>query len=175
MSFLKLGKPPALCFYCDPDAPCELLHLQAPTPCELCRAEMKESIVFISKTNDGGPVRARTGSRVCMSAEWVRENINPPQVADSVIKRRIAFVEENAWTLLKLKRTKSVLYDTVVEYLDENKRIVSVDHVYCHAKDDVEAKIKTIQGEPKGTRFRIVGSAPVIGVFGDTQGNHLVV
>jgi hypothetical protein len=160
-----------VCYFCDPDAPCDLNPGRF-APCDPCRLAQKTGIIFVSKSDDDPP--RRTGFRTMVSERWVKDHIKPSEMAEAIIKNRFTFVSDLAWVKIGLKKSTKRLYCSVVEYYKKGK-LEYVDHVYSHANDVHEANVQVASGEPRGTAFRIVGTAPVIGFFSkDDEGKTLI-
>lgn len=162
------------CFYCDPLGPCG--EVKAFNQCDICRANMKEGIVLVSKTAPDETVQKRTGFRTMVSEKWVRQKVSPPSFAEKIIRERFSFVSDQVWEMLGLKKSKKLLFCAIVEYSHGSKKnhTITVDHIYCHAADMEDASFQVRMGEPQSSVFRIVAIAPVVGFFvHDEHGDKL--
>jgi hypothetical protein len=109
-----------------------------------------------------------------VSEKWVKDHIHPADLAETIIKNRFTFVQDAAWTKIGLKRSTKRLYCSIIEYFKKGK-IDYVDHVYSHADSLHDANMQVAAGEPRGTAYRIIGTAPVIGFFAaDEDGKTLI-
>jgi hypothetical protein len=118
----KHGVNPSIsvCFYCNKDKneivlPGKLKwDVQAPMrgvwsmePCGTCKDHMDKGVLLISvdeakSTDPQNPWR--TGGWVVIKDEAVRRMVKPDVLADSICKRRMAFVPDAAWDMLGLPR-----------------------------------------------------------------------
>jgi hypothetical protein len=156
------ANPTEFCFFCDPLAPCDVVAERS--GCDACKQQMKRGIVLVSKSQEG-PGAHRTGWRTMVSEKWLMENIDPCAARDQIKRDHFAFVSDAAWTMLKLRRSKKILYCVVMEYYHRDTDTYTVDHVYCHANDQFEAKTEAVRGEGAKSIYRIVEAAPVIGFY----------
>lgn len=118
----KFGVNPAIprCFYCGEDKNLLLLvgalpgDVEAPRgavwdkePCDKCRGYMEQGVILISVDESKTADREnpwRTGGWVVIKEEAVRRMISQPELADSICKKRVAFVPDDAWERLGLPR-----------------------------------------------------------------------
>lgn len=116
----KHGVNPTLgrCFYCggetneigllgrlpgDAEAPRRaVLSME---PCGTCAEHMKAGVIEV-RDGEEGENPYRTGAMSVMRDDAVRRLIQPPALADDVLRRRMCFVPAAVWTMLGLPRTK---------------------------------------------------------------------
>lgn len=113
----KYGVNPSLmtCFYCGEDYGVALFgrckdDQEAPRrgvfdkrPCPKCEEWMKQGIIFIS-TRDGesGDNPYRTGGFAVIKDDAIAGIITSPELRDSILKHRVAFIEDATWNTLGL-------------------------------------------------------------------------
>ena len=118
----KHGVNPSInvCFYCDQDKNEIILpgklkgDAQAPMrsvwnlePCDTCKGYMEKGILLISVDEAKSSDRQNpwcTGGWVVVTEEAVRRMVKPDELADTICKRRMAFVPDEAWDMLGLPR-----------------------------------------------------------------------
>lgn len=119
----KHGVNPAVpkCFYCQEDKNQVILagrigreDLEAPRnavwdfePCDKCQELMEQGIILISvdeeKTGDDLQNPFRTGGWVVVKEETFRQlPINPAELVEDICKKRMAFIPDDVWKLMKL-------------------------------------------------------------------------
>lgn len=115
----KYGVNPSLmtCFYCGEDSGIALFgHLpndaEAPfragvidnVPCSKCKEYMKQGIILISVRNgESGKNPYRTGGWLVLKEEALSQmGIQPQELLDSILKRRVAFIPDDTWAMLGL-------------------------------------------------------------------------
>ena len=117
----KHGVNPAIeqCFVCMKDKGVVLFgklkgDVEAPykvclnqEPCDECRAWMERGVILISvdasKTEDPqNPYR--TGGWAVVVDRVIEDYIQPPELAQDILKRRMAFVPDDVWDALGLPR-----------------------------------------------------------------------
>jgi len=105
-----------LCFYCQESMGVALMgrikgDKQAPReavfdhePCDTCKGHMEKGIILISVRNEdeGNENPYRTGGWVVITDEAIERMIEPEDVRQSILTRRIAFVPDAAWEMLGL-------------------------------------------------------------------------
>ena len=113
----KHGVNPALdrCFYCgeakgvvlfgrmkgDAEAPREVVIDKE--PCQTCAAHMKAGVILIEvRDGEESDTPYRLGGFAVVKDDALRRIIEPPELADQIIKRRMAFVPHEAWVQLGL-------------------------------------------------------------------------
>lgn len=116
----KHGLNPAIpkCFYCGEDKNELILagkmkgDQKAPQgmvwdeqPCDKCMAHMEKGIILISvneqlSTDPRNPYR--TGGFAVVREEMIRRMVYPQQLAKQIIKKRVAFIPDDAWEALGL-------------------------------------------------------------------------
>jgi len=118
----KHGLNPAipLCFFCN-EPKNEILipgrmrdDMEAPKnkvwdmhPCDECAAHMKIGVILISvdekKTTDmKNPYR--TGCFVVVKDDFIKRAVTTPELLDEILKKRVAFIPDDAWDLMGLPR-----------------------------------------------------------------------
>ena len=108
-----LGVNPSLmlCFYCGEASGVALLGAnrgkEAPRqgvydrePCHTCKELMGQGVMLISVRDDDDSYR--TGHLCVVRDEALRRMITPEALADEIIRKRVAFVPDAAWTALGL-------------------------------------------------------------------------
>lgn len=85
-------------------------------PCPKCEGYMKQGIIMISVRDDQieelesanrehrTPDPYRTGGWCVISEEYIRKVVNPPELLESIMKRRMSFVPDQVWNSLGLPR-----------------------------------------------------------------------
>ena len=121
----KHGVNPGLeqCFYCMKDVGVALfgkLEDDAEAPrricfgpgnaCDECKGYMEQGVILISvdesrSTDKDNPYR--TGGWVVVRDKAIKRIIAPPELVRDVLKRRMAFVPDEAWDMLGLPRGES--------------------------------------------------------------------
>ena len=116
----KHGVNPAipLCFFClkpkneiilagkmkdDQEAPKNMVWNDR--PCAECENFMRVGVIFISvKDGESGDNPYRTGGWVVISLAGVRRLVTTPKVREAILKKRVAFVEDETWDKIGLPR-----------------------------------------------------------------------
>jgi hypothetical protein len=115
----KYGVNPAVpkCFFCNRDKKEIILFgrmkddVEAPhgkvidkEPCAECKKWMEQGIILISvRDGEEGDNPYRTGRWVVVKDEAIKR-FNPPEFVEEVLKKRIAFVPDQVWTMLGLPK-----------------------------------------------------------------------
>jgi hypothetical protein len=118
----KHGVNPAIakCFLCGEDKNEILLlgklkgDVEAPKnvvfdyePCDKCKDYMKQGIILISvdeeKSKNDHQNPYRTGGWVVVSDDYIKRVVDPP-LRDTLLKKRVGFVPDEAWEMLGLKQ-----------------------------------------------------------------------
>jgi CRISPR/Cas system-associated protein Cas10 (large subunit of type III CRISPR-Cas system) len=91
----------------DAEAPRKVCLGSNSEPCPKCQELMKQGVILISvdeaKTKDrSNPYR--TGGFVVVRDKFIRRVFRPKKVVEDVLRRRLAFVPDDAWDLLGLPR-----------------------------------------------------------------------
>lgn len=76
-------------------------------PCDRCREVMAAGVLFISVDESKSPDRDnpyRTGGWAVVTDDAVRRCVSPPELAEKIVRARMAFVPDDAWDLLGLPR-----------------------------------------------------------------------
>lgn len=77
-------------------------------PCQKCHEHMKMGIILISvrepQNEDEEKNPYRTGGWVVVKEDLIRRAVKPPEFADNILKKRMAFVPDDVWDWLKLPR-----------------------------------------------------------------------
>lgn len=76
-------------------------------PCSKCKEWMEKGIIFISVDEERSEDLQnpyRTGGWVVMSEDWVKRTFEPGELIDTVLKKRVAFMPDDAWDALGLPR-----------------------------------------------------------------------
>lgn len=77
-------------------------------PCDKCRGYMEQGIILISCRDTGDPEEMknpyRTGGWVVVKEEVILRIVQPKEMADDIVKKRMAFVPDEAWDMLGLPR-----------------------------------------------------------------------
>ncbi len=106
----------ALCWYCGKETGDIILpgllkgDAEAPhravwnrEPCKECADWMEQGIMLISvKDGESGENPYRTGKVAVLREEAVRRMVQPPELAEQIIKARVAFMPDEAWRSLGL-------------------------------------------------------------------------
>jgi hypothetical protein len=76
-------------------------------PCEKCAEYMKMGVILISvdekkSTDMKNPYRS--GGWVVIKDEWVLKAVTTPELQQSILKARVAFIPDDAWDKLGLPR-----------------------------------------------------------------------
>jgi len=77
-------------------------------PCEKCREWMKKGVIFIS-TRDGeedSDNPYRTGGWCVLKDEAVTRVVSTPHLLETILKARVAFIEDAVWDKIGLPRAK---------------------------------------------------------------------
>jgi hypothetical protein len=73
-------------------------------PCAECKKWMEQGIILISvRDGEEGDNPYRTGRWVVVKDEAIKR-FNPPEFVEEVLKKRIAFVPDQVWTMLGLPK-----------------------------------------------------------------------
>lgn len=76
-------------------------------PCDTCTGYMKQGVILIS-VKDGeegkGDNPHRTGSWVVVTEDALRRTVQPSQLAERIIRTRVAFIPDTVWDLIGLPR-----------------------------------------------------------------------
>ena len=74
-------------------------------PCDECKKHMDMGIILISvRDGEEGGNPYRTGGWVVVREEFVERVFNPPELVEHVLKKRMAFMPDEAWNMLGLPR-----------------------------------------------------------------------
>jgi hypothetical protein len=74
-------------------------------PCDKCQEWMKQGILFIStKDGESGDNPYRTGGWCVIKEEAVKGFVTNPDVLNSILKARVAFIEDKTWDAIGLPR-----------------------------------------------------------------------
>jgi len=78
-------------------------------PCHKCAKMMKRGVILISVRDDecvdNDPENPhRTGGWVVVKDDLIQRIVQPPELADSILSKRMAFVPDAAWDMLGLPR-----------------------------------------------------------------------
>jgi hypothetical protein len=74
-------------------------------PCDKCKEYMKQGIILISvRDGEENQNPYRTGGWAVIKDEAVKRIIQPPELVDNVLKKRMAFVPDSAWDMIGLPR-----------------------------------------------------------------------
>lgn len=108
------------CFYCLQDKGIALLGAipggaEAPRqavfdrePCETCAEHMRQGVILISvdEAKSKGDMQNpyRTGGWCVIRDSAIKRGIHPKELADHILKMRVAFVPDDAWTKMGLPR-----------------------------------------------------------------------
>lgn len=116
----KYGVNPTipLCFFCnepknelilagrlpgDQEAPKNKVWDNA--PCDKCKGYQKIGVILISvRDGEEGTNPYRTGGWVVLKDDAVRRLVQPQELADEIIRKRVAFVPDQAWDAIGLPR-----------------------------------------------------------------------
>lgn len=72
-------------------------------PCEKCQGYLKEGIMFVSVRNgESGDNPYRTGKLCVIKEEAVRRFVQPHELLEEVLRKRICFIDDSAWAKLGL-------------------------------------------------------------------------
>ena len=115
----KHGVNPSIgvCFYCQEDDGTVVLpgmlkgggeapHRAVWTkePCPTCKGHMAHGVILIAvRDGESGENPYRTGPWVVISENWVNRVVKPP-MRESLLSRRVAFIEDAVWAQLGLPR-----------------------------------------------------------------------
>lgn len=91
----------------DPQAPMRVCFGPNSEPCAECQAFMRQGVILISvdeaKTEDmENPWR--TGGWCVVRDDFIKRVFQPPELAEHVLERRMAFMPDDAWDMLGLPR-----------------------------------------------------------------------
>ena len=79
-------------------------------PCGRCKEYMKQGVILISVREpipgDDPNNPYRTGRWVVIKEEAIRQIVQPKELADSIVEKRMAFVPDDAWEVLGLPSSK---------------------------------------------------------------------
>lgn len=82
-------------------------------PCSKCRSLMEKGVILISvdeeKSKEDTSNPYRTGCWACVSEEFIRAVVTPPELMKRLLKQRVAFVPDEAWDALELPRGDQTL------------------------------------------------------------------
>jgi hypothetical protein len=74
-------------------------------PCQNCVEHMRQGVILISvKDTDETENPYRTGGWCVVKDEAILRLVRPQELANAIIKKRVAFVPDDAWDMLKLPR-----------------------------------------------------------------------
>lgn len=77
-------------------------------PCNECKKHMKMGIILISvdeeKSGKDMQNPYRTGGWVVVTEDFIKRTFNPPELVEDVLKRRMAFMPDEAWDMIGLPR-----------------------------------------------------------------------
>lgn len=77
-------------------------------PCQKCQDYMKQGVILIStkepQNEDDQRNPYRTGGWVVVRDDFIKRVVNPKQLADEILKKRVAFIPDEAWDMLGLPR-----------------------------------------------------------------------
>jgi hypothetical protein len=105
------------CFFCNKDKGVALLGAaykgEAPRsmvinhePCDECKGYMEQGVILIScrepKTKDDQVNPYRTGGWAVVRDALIKRAINDPKVRDDILRKRFAFIPNDAWSKLGL-------------------------------------------------------------------------
>lgn len=118
----KHGVNPTIpkCFFCGEDKNEVLLlgHLkgdvEAPRgavfnmePCDKCREYMEKGVILISvdeaKSASDPKNPYRTGGWCVVSDDFISRVVTPPELRDTILKQRVAFLPDEVWEALGLR------------------------------------------------------------------------
>ena len=73
-------------------------------PCEKCAGYMRQGVILISvKDGDYGKDDPyRTGGFAVVTGEAIERAVRPRELAEQILKKRVAFIEDQSWALLGL-------------------------------------------------------------------------
>jgi hypothetical protein len=91
----------------DPQAPLRVCFGPNSEPCAECKKHMGMGIILISvdepkSTDMKNPWR--TGGWAVVSEAFIKRVLNPPELVEAVLKRRMAFMPDEVWDMLGLPR-----------------------------------------------------------------------
>lgn len=91
----------------DTEAPTRVCLGHNSEPCDECKGHMEQGIILISvdeeKTEDmQNPWR--TGGWVVVKEDFIKRVFQPEELVKDVLKRRMAFMPDDAWDLIGLPR-----------------------------------------------------------------------
>lgn len=87
----------------DEEAPRAMLDRE---PCEKCVGYMQRGIVLISvRDGESGDNPYRTGRLSVVTEEFMRRVVTPPELLESILQKRVTFLEDSVWDALGLPRT----------------------------------------------------------------------
>jgi hypothetical protein len=85
-------------------------HISNNGPCEQCTGLMEQGVVCISVRDDpdGDPDNPyRTGGWAVVTDEAIRRIVQPQELAEGIIRKRMAFIPDDAWALIGLPAYKT--------------------------------------------------------------------
>lgn len=71
------------------------------TPCDKCKEYMKQGVILISVRD--GDEAYRTGGFVVVKDEVIKRMVQPDELVDQVLEKRICFISDTVWKILGLK------------------------------------------------------------------------
>lgn len=75
-------------------------------PCETCKGHMAAGVICL-EVIESGPVQGeptRTGNMAVVRDEAIRRIVNDPELAASIIRKRVVFLPREAWMLMGLPK-----------------------------------------------------------------------
>ena len=74
-------------------------------PCDECKTWQQQGVIFISvRDGEQGDNPYRTGGWAVLKDEAVRRFINNDNLCTTILKKRVAFVPDQAWDMIGLPR-----------------------------------------------------------------------
>lgn len=74
-------------------------------PCHKCQECMEQGIILISvKDGDEGDNPYRTGGWVVVKEEAIKRMVSPEELINDIVKKRVAFIPDEAWNMLGLPK-----------------------------------------------------------------------
>jgi hypothetical protein len=91
----------------DAEAPRKVCLGPDSEPCDECKGHMEMGIILISvdeskTTDEKNPWRS--GGWVVVKEDMIRRMFNPPELVEQVLKKRVAFMPDEAWDMIGLPR-----------------------------------------------------------------------
>lgn len=74
-------------------------------PCDKCAQHMRDGIILISCDPDRSPNMQepwRTGGYAVVKEEAIRRMVDPPELCETICRKRAAFIDDATWTALGL-------------------------------------------------------------------------